>query len=83
MMTYNPALGVVPMHWRTTTVLYLWTSLLWISLLVDFTFVDFTMWTTPDGDVCVYVCMYVHNDRTDHKETQNDGSGEGGLANIL
>ena len=56
MMTYNPALGVVPMHWRTTTVLYLWTSLLWISLLADFTFVDFTMWTTPDG---MYVCMYV------------------------
>ena len=45
------------------------------TLLVDFTFVDFTLWTTPDGNVCMYVC--------DHKETQDDGSGEGGLANIL
>ena len=62
MMTYNPALGVVPMHWRTTTVLYLWTSLLWISLLVDFTFVDFTMWTTPDGKM--YVCMWWYSTYT-------------------
>ena len=36
-----------------------------------------------DDDVCMYVCMYVYNDRTDHKDTQDDGSGEGGLANIL
>ena len=37
-----------------------------------------------DDDVCMYVCMYDHyNDRTAHKETQDDGSGEGGLANIL
>ena len=25
------------------------------TLLVDFTFVDFTLWTTPDGNVCMYV----------------------------
>ena len=25
-----------------------------------FTYVDFTLWTTPDGNVCMYVCMYVH-----------------------
>ena len=32
-----------------------------------------------DDDVCMYVCMYVCM----HKKTQDDGNGEGGLANIL
>ena len=66
---HNPALGVVPMHWRTTTVHSRVTS---VSL----------MWTTPDGNVCMYVNGH-YNDRTAHEETQDDGSGEGGLANIL
>ena len=37
-MASNSALGVVPMHWRTTTV---------CSLL----------WTTPDGNVCMYTTI--------------------------
>ena len=63
MMASNSALGVVPMHWRTTSIcshcgLYLmgmYVCMYVSSMILTHDDDD----DDDDDDVCMYVCMYV------------------------